>query len=574
MSLVLSPATDCETDTAVSSRRPIEPISRSAPLAEAATLPGTCRGRAGACQPVADRRKSSDWQPEARWWTDSPGSWQNDPSASTEGAVLASMMTPGMLNRQRRFSEVVTSVPANVHSAHLVGIGGAGMRALAQLLAGRGWQVTGSDLQTDAPALQQLSRGGLRIHQGHDHRHLQAETGVLVYSPAVGAGNPERQAAARRGLPQLSYSQMLGWLMQQQRGLCVAGTHGKSTTTSLAGHMLEFAGLEPSLVCGAELSDSGRSGCNGESDLLLVEACEYRQSFLDLSPLHAAILSVEPDHFDCYATGQELQDAFAAFAGRVPAEGHLVVSGDCAASRAAGEAAVAEVETFGMSHGCDWWAADLRQVAGGTRFRAFHRGEYFTEVYLPLRGRHNVSNALAAMALCAGVGVGPEVARESLAEFPGVRRRFESVGSYRGMMLYDDYAHHPTEVRATLETARETAGQRRLWCVFQPHQVSRTLELMDEFADSFAGADEVLVAPVFAARETAGTDVFEPASRLAEGITGQGGRARACKSLDHIVATLDDEARPGDMVVTMGAGDIDRVHHEFAGRLRRHHPAG
>ncbi|MCA9115645.1 MAG: UDP-N-acetylmuramate--L-alanine ligase [Planctomycetaceae bacterium] len=484
------------------------------------------------------------------------------------------MMTPAMLNRQRRLSEAVAAVPQNVCSAHLVGIGGAGMRALAQLLVSRGWSVTGSDLNTSIPALENLPGGGLRIHQGHDHRHLQREAGVLVYSPAVGTANPERQEAARRGVPQLSYSQMLGWLMRQQQGLCVAGTHGKSTTTALAGHILQYTGKDPSQICGAELCGNRQSGRAGASELLLVEACEYQQSFLDLAPRHAVILAIEPDHFDCYATFAELQSSFAAFAAKIPAGGSLLVSGDSPASRSAGEAATVPVETFGLTEGCDWWAADLRDVPEGTRFRTFHKGDYFTEVFLPMRGSHNVANALAAMALCHRAGVDPAGAREALAEFPGVRRRYEAVGSYRGMTLIDDYAHHPTEVLATLKTARATAGKRKLWCVFQPHQVSRTESLMDDFAASFGAADEVVIAPVFAARESTETDVLAPSARLAEGICRNGIHARSCNSLDHIVATLDHDARPGDVVVTMGAGDIDRVHHEFSRRLRRNHPQG
>jgi UDP-N-acetylmuramate--alanine ligase len=204
----------------------------------------------------------------------------------------------------------------------------------------------------------------------------------------------------------------------------------------------------------------------------------------------------------------------------------------------------------------------------------FHCGDFFAEILLNVPGEHNISNALAACALSHAAGADPEHIREGLAEFRGVRRRFERVGSYRGMTIVDDYAHHPTAVRTALETARQQFGRRRIWCAFQPHQVSRTRILMDEFSTSFAAADEVLIAPVFAARESGGREAAALSEVLAQRIAATGVSARYVGSLDRIPASLDDEARPGDVLITMGAGDIDRVHHELTGRLRRDHAAG
>ncbi len=459
-------------------------------------------------------------------------------------------------------------------SVHLVGICGAGMKALAELLVGEGWRVTGSDLQPPSPAILAMERRGMRVHRGHDTNHLPENVDLLVYSPAVGLDNPERQSAAALGIRQLSYSQMLGALMRGRTGVCVAGTHGKSTTTAMTACVLRDARLAPSAIFGAELCGSGQSGWAGGGELFVAESCEYKRSFLDLAPTYAAILNVEPDHFDCYAEFRETQQAFADFASLVPADGVLVVRGDSESARPAVRAARSRVVTFSDQPGSDWWATDIRPTLLGTRFRVFFHGEYYSEISLRLTGSHNVQNALAAAALAHEAGVSPADIREGLADFPGVRRRFESLGSWRGIALYDDYAHHPTAVEATLNAARQKFGKRRIWCLFQPHQVSRLRTLMDDFAHSFGAATEVLVAPVYAAREAAGGEPEAASAELARRIAANGVSARYCPGLDPIRATVEDEARPGDMLITMGAGDINRVQHEFARQLCRHRPAG
>jgi UDP-N-acetylmuramate--alanine ligase len=467
-----------------------------------------------------------------------------------------------------RFSDLQFS------SAHLVGIGGTGMKALAELLVDMGWSISGSDLLGSHPSLLAMRRRGLRVHCGHDRSFLPQDSNVLVYSPAVGPTNPERRRAAQLGIPEMSYSQMLGWLMQNRQGVAISGTHGKSTTTAMVGSIATDAGLSPAVVVGAELCRRGRSAWGGSGKPFIVEACEYRRSFLDLRPTFAAILGIETDHFDVYSNLEETIAAFSEFASRVAPDGMLLVRGDCEASKPAAAATAAEVVTFSMEPGSDWWASDVRRTAGGTRFRTFYRGAFITEIFLQVPGVHNVLNALAATALCSRLGVSAADIRESLAEFRGVRRRFEIVGTYRGTTLIDDYAHHPTAVRATLATAREQFPARKIWCVFQPHQVSRVRALLDDFAASFTLADELLVAPVFAARESAGDEALLASAELASGVSKCGCPARFLPSLDRIVATLEDEARPGDVVVIMGAGDIDRVHHELTGRVRRHRAAG
>lgn len=464
---------------------------------------------------------------------------------------------------------------ANVpRAAHLVGICGTGMKALAEFLVGLGSRVSGSDVQKPGPSIRALARRGLRVHSGHHDSFLPPGVELLIHSAAIGPDNPERQLAARIGIPQISYSGMLGRLMDSRTGVAIAGTHGKSTTTAMTAMLLEAAGLAPSAIVGAELIDRGASGWAGTGDLFVVESCEYQRSFLDLRPKFAAITGIEPDHFDYYRDFEDTRAAFAEFAMQVAPDGYLLVNADCPAAVECGRGARAEVETISLTDpAADWWIADPRPTSSGTWHRIFRRGEFFTEVCLRLPGRHNAANALVATALAVRAGASKAAIRDGLHAFSGVRRRFEVVGSWRGVTLIDDYAHHPTAVRATLAAARERFGSRRIWCAFQPHQVSRMRALFEEFASSFVGADEVLVAPVFAAREALAGEAESASRELAERIAALGTRGRFVSSLDHLRRTVEDEARPGDVLILMGAGDIDRVRHELTRGLQRHHAA-
>ncbi len=457
--------------------------------------------------------------------------------------------------------------------AHLIGVCGSGMKALAEFLLDAGWHLSGSDRQVPGPGVRSLVSRGLKFYRGHDARHVPSDADLVVYSPAVDEENCERQAAASQGIPQLSYAEVLGLLSQEHQAICVAGTHGKSSTTAMTAWLLQFAGLSPSAIVGAELVGSGLSGWAGHGTHFVVESCEYRRSFLNLQPYFGAVLGIEADHFDCFETEVQLVKAFEEFAQQVPRDGLLLLRADCAHCRRLAQVSSAPIETFSLDLDSrpNWWAADLRRMeGGGYRFRVFYDGEYFAELALPLPGRHNVLNALAATALAFHAGVEPAEIREGLVTFPGVRRRFQVVGTWRGIIFVDDYAHHPTAVRAALQTAKECFGQRRIWCVFQPHQLSRLSRLMDEFAASFDDADHVLVTPVFAARERVSCQVGALASELAEKISLRGLSARYVSSLDQAITTLEDETLPGDVVIAIGAGDITRVTHEFTGRIQRH----
>lgn len=480
-------------------------------------------------------------------------------------------------------SNIATNVRSNGRrpAAHLVGIGGTGMKALAELLTGLGWKVTGSD-QRESRTLERMRQSGLRVFTGHDDHCLPESLDVLVYSPAIGEANVERAEATKRGIRQLSLPMMLGELMRDKVGVAITGTHGKSTTSAMVATILRRAGREPSAAFGAELRGSGRSGWAGKGDLLVVEGCEYQRSFLSLDPTHALLLNVEMDHVDCYADLHAVKAAFREFVEKLPSHGLLVVQGGSAEAMEVAKSTKARVVTFSSEAAGDYWAADLRPTETGTRFRIFRQGDYLAEMTLRIPGPHNVMNALAATALCCELGVDPREVRDGLWDFPGIRRRFEPVGMWRGRLLIDDYAHHPTAIRTVIEAARIQHPGRRIWCAFQPHQLSRTIALADEFCDALALADGALIVPIYAAREVAADEAsavknfhaIEVASKLASSVAATGIAARYLPSLDLLADAVDHDTRPGDVLITMGAGDIDRVHHEFSRRLCRNHAAG
>ncbi len=485
-----------------------------------------------------------------------------------------------MINDQRPITHDQSLPSANERinrdelTAHLVGICGSGMQALAEMLQGLGWTVSGSDLQPSQSVLEVLRRRGMQVHCGHSEEFVPQSAGTLVYSPAITPLNAERQRAEQLGIPQMSYNQMLGELMKTRIGISIAGTHGKSTTTAMVACMLRDGGFSPSAVIGAELiGTTAVSGWAGSGELFVVESCEYQKNFLTLSPTHAVLTGIEADHFDYFHDLRETRDAFAEFVGRLPREGHLVIRGDCEATRVAAASSLAQIETYSFRETSDWWAADLCPSESGICFRIFHDGNFFTEISLRIPGRHNVLNALAAAAICHNLGASAEAVREGLQDFRGIRRRFEVLGSWRGVTLIDDYAHHPTAVVATLQTAREQFPGRRLLCAFQPHQESRTRALLDEFAESFDAADEVFLAPIFTAREKSSAAAEQTNAALAERLATRGRCVHLLPSLDRLVADLDDAVRPGDVLVTMGAGDINRIQHELTRRIQRHHSA-
>jgi UDP-N-acetylmuramate--alanine ligase len=456
--------------------------------------------------------------------------------------------------------------------AHLVGIGGAGMRSLAEVLAGQGWSISGSD--TCPCAVRELVRVGVQVRQSHRPEHIPRDTDLLIYSAAIDDDNPERRFAASRGMPVRSYAEMLGRLSAGKCSLAVAGTHGKSTTTAMAAEILTKDGADPTVVCGAIPSGATSGGRAGRGDIVLVEACEYRQNFLHLRPEIAVVTSIEPDHFDCYDTFGDLTDAFRRFIENIAIHGIALIWDGCPlASRLAIDAG-RRYATYGFEAASDWRAERLVGELGCYRFQILRGAESLGEVTLQAPGRHNVLNALAAAAMAYEAGASAEAICDGLSSFGGLHRRLEVTQILGGPTLLDDYAHHPSEIHEALATASQMFPGRKIWCVFQPHQQSRTAHLLDEFADSLQNAHAVAVADVFRARENSPKVGDVTAGDLARAVEARGTETLRGHQFDLLTEELSDHVDSDDVIVVLGAGDIWKLRNELFDRLRVIHAGG
>ena len=445
---------------------------------------------------------------------------------------------------------------------HFVGIGGCGMSGLAQVLHQQGHRVSGSDTQTSA-VVERLGRQGIAVHIGHDAEHIPPDANCLVVSAAIKGDNPELLGATQRNLPILKYAQLLGRLTGQMHTLAIAGTHGKSTTSGWLAYMLQRAGLAPSFVVGADVEQLGGGSGAGHGKTLVVEACEYDRSFLNLHPAAAAILNIERDHLDYYHDLDDIIDAFAAFAGQVDPEGVMVANADDAAVAAALKACPAPCEYFGLTGEADWRPEKLTFKNGHGCFDLTYRDQTLGQVELSLPGRHNVANALAVAALGHHARLSPRHICSGLNNYVGVGRRMSYRGEVGGVVVLDDYAHHPTEIQATLQAVRSLYQPRRLWCVFQPHQHSRTRFLLEEFAGSFSEADLVIVPHIYFVRDSEHERHAVRAADLVDRLRQRGKAAMHLYPFEAIVEQLQLIARDGDLLVTMGAGDVWQVARDF-----------
>jgi UDP-N-acetylmuramate--alanine ligase len=436
---------------------------------------------------------------------------------------------------------------------HLIGIGGAGLSAIARVLVESGYEVTGSD-EAMSPFARGLAQAGVRVMRGHAAENVNGAE-LVVVSSAVPADNVEVQAALSRGIPVLKRADLVGRLMQDKLGVAVAGTHGKTTTAGLIGFMLDRAGLDPTFIVGGILADYGSNARTGQGRPFVVEADEYDRMFLGLRPSVAVVTNVEHDHPDYYPTLKEMQEAFREFTALLPADGLLVACARDAFARglanerqSGGWPAV----LYGFNRDDDYRADSLQlNGAGGTDFLVVRRGQTLGLARNRLPGEHNVLNSLAALAVADHLGVDFNAARNALADFRGAGRRFELKGEAGGVTVVDDYAHHPTEIRATLAAARRRFSQRPLWVMFQPHTYSRTRTLLADFAASFEDADHVIIVDIFRSREA-----VDPTIGAADIVRRMNHPdARHIASLDEAAAFLLERLRPGDVLLTMGAGD-------------------
>jgi UDP-N-acetylmuramate--alanine ligase len=448
----------------------------------------------------------------------------------------------------------------DVHT-HFVGIGGIGMSGIAEVLLNLGYRVTGSDLR-EGDTTRRLAQLGAKIWVGHRASNL-ADADVVVISSAVREGNPEVQAARARKIPVIPRAEMLAELMRMKYGVAIAGSHGKTTTTSLVATVLVAAGLDPTAVIGGKLASFGSNARLGQGEYLVAEADESDGSFLRLAPTVAVVTNIDPEHLDHYGDLATLEHAFVDFVNQVPFYGIAVLCLDHPRVQAILPRCEKRVATYGLSPQADYRAEDVRARGLEMTFTAVAQGERKGEVCLRVPGAHNVANALAVLAVSDFLGVPFAVYQAALASFGGVARRFTLRGEQGGVLVVDDYGHHPAEIRATLAGARAGFG-RRLVVAFQPHRYSRTRDLLDDFALAFNDAELVLVTDIYAAGEEPITGVS--AARLCDAMRACGHRgvhyvpARA--DLARAAAAL---VRPGDLFLTLGAGD---VHHSGDELLR------
>ncbi len=433
------------------------------------------------------------------------------------------------------------------HHAHLVGIGGVSMSPLAEVLHKAGMVITGSDMNESA-TVEHLRSLGIPVAIGHRAENITGAE-LVIRTAAVHDSNPEIAAARAQGIPVFERAQAWGSIMRgYKNALCISGTHGKTTTTSMCTHIIMAAQMDPTVMIGGTLPLLGSGYRVGHGDTIILESCEYCNSFLSFFPTVAVILNIEADHLDFFKDLDDVEHSFRAFADLVPEHGLIVANADDANTMHTLEGESRPILTFGLEEG-DVHAANLTWHRGLPTFDIIYRDQFFTRVGLRVPGEHNVKNALAAAAASIALAVSPKAVSEGLNAFRGAGRRFEHKGSYNGAEVYDDYAHHPGELQALLSAAH-TLGYERVICAFQPHTYTRTKALFDDFVQVLRQPDLTILAEIFAARET--NDIGISSKDLAGQIPG----SIYCATLEEVTAKLREVAQPGDLILTVGAGDI------------------
>jgi UDP-N-acetylmuramate--alanine ligase len=450
---------------------------------------------------------------------------------------------------------------ANIQRIHFVGIGGIGMSGIAEVLLNLGYTVSGSDLKL-SPVTERLQTIGASIFEGHEPGNVTGSD-VVVISSAVRSNNPEVEAAREQHIPVIPRAEMLAELMRLKYGIAVAGMHGKTTTTSMIAAALAAGGLDPTVVVGGRVDALGSNARVGKSRYLVAEADESDRSFLKLSPIIEVVTNIDREHMDCYRDLRDVEQTFIEFMDLVPFYGIVVACADDDNLRKLLPAVRRRVLTYGTRENADFRITDQTFAPGdGERlslstFRIHYRGAELGEFRLRVPGAHNVLNAAAAVAVGMGLGVPVERIREALEEFNGVDRRFQVKGHVNGVVVIDDYGHHPTEIRATLAAARQ-CGFRRVHVIFQPHRYSRTRLLMEEFATAFGDADSLVLLDIYPASEAPIPGVTS--QTLAESIRRNGvGRVMCASSFDEAVRVACELAQSGDMILTLGAGNVSQL---------------
>ena len=441
---------------------------------------------------------------------------------------------------------------------HLIGIGGVSMSPLAEVLHGAGLMIGGSDMSNSA-AVAHLRELGIRVQIGHAAENIPADADFVVRTAAVHDDNVEIVRARELGIPVFERTQAWGAIMRDYKNaLCIAGTHGKTTTTSMSTHILMAARRDPTVMIGGTLPLLHAGHRVGGGDTIIMESCEYYNSFLSFSPTVAVILNIEADHLDFFKDLEDIKDSFRRFAALVPEDGYIVANADDENTMSALASLNRKLVTFGLQDTADVYAKCIKTRGAQTDFDIVYHGKVFTRVSLRVPGMHNVKDALAATAAAICLGVSPIDVKYGLAAFTGAGRRFEFKGKFNGADVYDDYAHHPGELKALLD-AVEPLGYKRIVLAFQPHTYSRTKALFQDFVAQLRRPDVTLLAEIYAAREK--NTIGISSAELAENIPGAG----YFPDFDSLEAHIREIARPGDLILTVGAGDIYRVGERLIG---------
>jgi UDP-N-acetylmuramate--alanine ligase len=448
---------------------------------------------------------------------------------------------------------------------HFIGIGGCGMSGLARILLDDRAIVTGSEPKPN-PQTFQLSASGAKISRDQMGELLSRETDLVVRTAAVPDSNRELIAARAIGIPSIKYADLLGQVMAERYGIAVAGTHGKSTTTAMIAYTMLRCGADPSFVVGGTVPQLGGGSRSGTGDAFVAEACEFDRSFHKLSPRVAIITNIEEDHLDCYKDGiDEIVESFRHFAQLVPGNGLILANGEDTRVLQALAGLKPPIEMVALSPGFAWSTRETGLINGCHCGEVSYKGKVVAQLELSVAGRHNLFNATMAVAACATYGIDPAQAAKAIGDFTGVDRRMSEVGTINRATVIDDYGHHPTEIRATLKAIRERYAPSRLFCVFQPHQHSRTRFLLEDFATSFAEADETIVPDIYFVRDSESERQAVSSDDLVERIKKAGQKAQHIPEFSAIVGYLKGQARPGDLIVTMGAGNVWEIGRDLVG---------
>ena len=447
---------------------------------------------------------------------------------------------------------------------HFIGIGGISMNGLAEILLGEDFTVSGSDAK-QSPLTDSLEAKGARIYYGQRASNISDDTEVVVYTAAIHPDNPEFACAKEKGLPMLTRAQLLGQIMRNyETPIAIAGTHGKTTTTSMVTHILLEGQCDPTISVGGILPAINGNIRVGNSETFVTEACEYTNSFLSFFPKISVILNIDADHLDFFKDIQDIRNSFRRFAQLLPADGALIINADTPEYETIIEDLPCRVITYGLKQEANYQARDISfDKYGHASFSVYRDGKKTGSYYLKVPGIHNVSNALASIAVGHLLGLPEESIIKGLSSFSGTDRRFQYKGEVAGVTVIDDYAHHPTEIEATLQAARNYPSK-KIWCVFQPHTYTRTKALLPEFAKALTLADHVVLADIYAAREqnTIGISSEDLQKRIRE----LGTPCEYFPTFDEIEKFLLENCSPGDLLITMGAGDVVLIGEHILGK--------